>query len=417
MALPNDVNIDSTINRGYFFDVVNKWLTSEEATKRLGVSRATLYAYVSRGLIRSMAVPGSPHARQYAASDIERVQQRAEQHRNPQKAVDGALHWGNPLMESSITLISGGRLYYRGRDACELAATKSIEEMASYIWLGAFDHRFAANILKTRSASRTNRLPFLPLAQSGLSIAANHDPKAFDLRPNAVAETGWRILNLLVSLAVKSSDIDLAIDARLCREWASRIPHGTALIRAALILSADHELNVSSFTARCVASAGANPYMVVLAGLAALEGPKHGGMTRRILTMVHELRREANLTRAVADRLRRGEPIYGFHHPLYENGDPRARLILDLLQKWLPRSRDVIESRKIVLAVREVHDQNPTLDFALVVLAQAMRLPVDAALTLFALGRTIGWIGHAIEQYGSGELIRPRAKYTGPLPS
>ena len=395
---------------------MDKWVTSDEATKKLGVTRATLYAYVSRGMIRSKPAPGDPHARRYAGSDIDRIQQRAEQHRNPQKAVDGALHWGMPLLESSITLIAGGRLYYRGRDACELATTRSTEEVASYIWLGSFDHQFGDGIQQIRRTAGADNLTFLARAQSTLSLAAGHDPLALDLRPNAVAETGWRILNLLVSQAINSSEVGLTIDERLRREWAPRVSNGAALIRAALILCADHELNVSSFTARCVASAGANPYMVVLAGLAALEGPKHGGITRRIATMLVELRSDSNPTRAIADRLRRGEPLYGFHHPLYENGDPRACVILDLLQKWLPKAAEVTESRTIVGAVRELQDQNPTLDFALVVLAQAMRLPVDAALTLFALGRTIGWIGHAIEQYASGELIRPRAKYIGTLP-
>ncbi len=210
-----------------------------------------------------------------------------------------------------------------------------------------------------------------------------------------------------------SRETGLTIDERIRRAWAPRIPHAATLIRAALILCADHELNVSSFTARCVASAGANPYMIVLAGLAALEGPKHAGITRRIETMLNELRSDRNPARALEDRLRRGEALYGFHHPLYENGDPRARVLLDLLQS---KSADVIASREIVRAAQEMLDERPTLDFALVVLAQSMRLPDDAALTLFALGRTIGWIGHAIEQYASGELIRPRAKYVGMLP-
>jgi citrate synthase len=114
--------------------------------------------------------------------------------------------------------------------------------------------------------------------------------------------------------------------------------------------------------------------------------------------------------------LRRGDVLHGFHHPLYEDGDPRATVILDLLQKWLPESHEASVSMKIVRAVRELTNEKPTLDFALVVLAQAMKLPVDAALTLFALGRTIGWIGHAIEQYATNRIIRPRAKYVGMLP-
>src|SRR5207302_10861144 len=166
-------------------------------------------------------------------------------------------------------------------------------------------------------------------------------PLALDLRPHSVALTGWRILNLLTSVATESSQLEEAPDETLRRHWAARVPHAAELIRAAIILCADHELNVSSFTARCVASAGANPYMVVQAGLAALDGPKHGGITRRIGTMVNELRPHSNRRRAIADRLRRGAPLYGFGHPLYENGDPRAALLLTVLRKRLPKSAEV----------------------------------------------------------------------------
>src|SRR5688500_16991742 len=113
------------------------WLTSEEASARMGVSRATLYAYVSRGLVRTSRVQGDPRARRYAREDIERLRGRAEQRRDPQKVVERALHWGVPLLESAITLIAGNRLYYRGHDVCDLARTRSIREVASLIWLGS----------------------------------------------------------------------------------------------------------------------------------------------------------------------------------------------------------------------------------------------------------------------------------------
>src|SRR5260221_590833 len=113
------------------------------------------------------------------------------------------------------------------------------------------------------------------------------------------------------SVATESSQLEEAPEETLRRHWAARVPHAAELIRAALILCADHELNVSSFTARCVASSGANPYSVVVAGLAAIEGPKHGGMSARVETMFEELRRSRDVKRALADRLRRGETRFG----------------------------------------------------------------------------------------------------------
>lgn len=392
------------------------WLTSDEASKRLGVNLPTLYAYVSRGLVRSSPAPGKTRAKRYAREDVERLRGRAEQRRDPQKAVERALHWGVPLLESSITLITGDHLYYRGHDVCELARTKSIEEVASLVWLGTFQSDVAATDLHVVAGGRAEGLPFITRAQSMLPLVAARDPLALDLRPRSVAQTGWRILNLLASVAVASSDLAGTIDETLRRHWAGRVPHSAELIRAALIVCADHELNVSSFTARCVASAGANPYSVVVAGLAAIEGPKHGGMTARVETMFNELRRARDLKRAIADRLRRGEPLFGFGHPLYEDGDPRAKLIFEMLQKRYAKSAEVKVALAIVRAAVEIRGEQPTIDFALVALAQALRLPSGAAITLFALGRTIGWIGHAIEQYSRDEIIRPRAKYVGEMP-
>jgi citrate synthase len=179
-----------------------------------------------------------------------------------------------------------------------------------------------------------------------------------------------------------------------------------------LILCADHELNVSSFTARCVASAGSAPYAVVIAGLAALEGKKHGGATARFEAIWTSLRRSRDVPGALVERLRRGEPIEGFGHPLYPTGDPRAIVLLEML----PKSKNAAFARDFVDAARTVLGETPNLDFALVALARTLGLPNGAALTLFAIGRTIGWIAHAIEQYGQDAIIRPRAKYVGENP-
>ncbi len=393
------------------------WLSSEEASEQLGVSRATLYAYVSRGLVRSSPTPGDARGRRYAREDVERLRARAEERRDPQKTVERALHFGVPVLESAITLISGERLFYRGHDVAELARTRSIEEVASLIWTGSFESDIAATDLHVVAGGRSiEGLPFITRAQSMLPLVAARDPLALDLRPRSVAQTGWRIVNLITSVATESAELEESIDETLRKHWAAKVPHAGELLRAALILCADHELNVSSFTARCVASSGANPYSVVVAGLAAIEGPKHGGMSARVETMFEELRRARDLERALADRLRRGEMVYGFGHRLYEQGDPRANVLFDLLQKRFAKSAELKLAKEIVKAAEGLIQEKPTIDFALVALARALKLPSGAALTLFAIGRSIGWIGHAIEQYGREELIRPRAKYVGEMP-
>jgi citrate synthase len=202
------------------------------------------------------------------------------------------------------------------------------------------------------------------------------------------------------------------IDVALARAWRVRAG-GESLIRAALILCADHELNVSAFTARCVASAGSNPYAVVTAGLAALEGTKHGGSTARVEATLSAMRRERSLRSALADRMRQGHRIDGFGHPLYRGGDPRAAALLEMLERRYAKSPELRYAREFARAAAAVTGERPNIDFALGAVSRVLGLPAGSGLTLFAIGRTIGWIGHAIEQYAVDQIIRPRAKYVG----
>ena len=393
------------------------WMNASDAAEALGVSRATLYSYVSRGLVRSTAMPGNPRERRYSRDDVVRLRNRAEERREPRKIAERALHWGVPVLESSITLIDSGRLFYRGHDVAELVRSHSVEQVAALIWTGDPHVDFSATPLHVVAGGRSSEgLPFINRAQSMLPLVAARDPLAYDLRPRGVANTGWRILNLLASVATESADLEPTIEETLHRRWLPRDAKSSELFRAAIILSADHELNVSSFTARCVASAGSNPYSVVVAGLSAMEGSKHGGMSARVETMLNEVRNARDVRNALGDRLRRGEQVYGFGHPLYPGGDVRAKLLLDLLEKRYGKSGEVAFAKNAAKAGEAITGEKPTIDFALVALARTLKLDPGAALTLFTIGRSIGWIGHAIEQYAIDEIIRPRAKYVGDVP-
>ena len=402
-----------------------RYMSAREAAGELGVTLPTLYAYVSRGLIRSESAGGSRRARRYRAEDVRRLKERAERRREPERAAEGALSWGTPVMASGITLISGGRLYYRGRDALELAHGRSVEEVAALMWTG--DEKTAGALFSDEPVALSPRLrevrggvadltPFEVFAVL-LPLAAPEDPAAYDLRSAAVARAGARILRLLA--AVSTGDEGGAAEGvaeRLAGGWVPYEPDAASLIGAALVLCADHELNVSSFTARCVASSGATPYAVVAAGLAALGGTKHGGQTELVEALLGEVRSGGDARSVLAGRLRRGEGIPGFGHSLYPEGDPRGKELLRIAAVLRPGSPEVAVSQDVCEAAREIIGELPTLDLGLVTLARVLGLPPGAPLALFALGRTIGWIGHAIEQYESGVLIRPRARYTGEQP-
>jgi len=398
------------------------WIAADEAARTLDVSRSTLYAYVSRGFIRSQPSAGPSRERRYSRDDVDRLRRRAEGRRDPDRAAAHALRWGMPILESAITLIDNNRLYYRGHDAVELSRTRSLADVASLIWTGQFDAPMPAPSAGVSAAGVERDVPFAARAQIVLARAASRDPHAFDLRPEGIARTGWRILHRLAATAAPPAGagggVDLArgVEHALARAWRVRSADAD-ILRAALILCADHELNVSSFTARCVASAGSNPYAVVIAGLAALEGTRHGGASVRAESMLQAFAAAARIRPAILDRLRRGDSIDGFGHPLYRDGDPRAAALLRMLRERHRSSAELAFVLRAATAVEAITHEKPTVDFGLAAAARVLRLPAGAPLILFALGRTIGWIGQAIEQYATGQIIRPRAKYVGTMPA
>lgn len=394
----------------------DSWLSAAEAARRLGVKRPTLYAYVSRGLLRSTARGGATRECLYAREDVERLKRRAEERRDPNAIATHALDLGTPVLESSITLIDRGRLYYRGHDAAELSRTRSVTEVAALLWTGDFDGLGPPRAATGRRPSVSRDLPFIARAQTMLAGASAHDPAAFDFRTEAVVGTGLTILSLMTRAATMTPSANATIDAELARAW--QLKRGAAdVIRSALILCADHELNVSAFTARCVASAGASAYAAVIGGLSALEGVRHGGMTARVEAMLASMRHARSGRDALAERLRHGEEIHGFGHPLYPDGDPRAAELFGVLRARYAKSSELAFALDLADAATDTLGEHPSLDFALATVSRVLGLPAGSGLTLFAIGRAIGWIGHAIEQYTVGQLIRPRARYVGPAPA
>ena len=396
-----------------------RYLTAQQAAALLGVTATTLYAYKSRGQLESEPVPGRPRERRYYREDIERLQERKEARRDPARAAARGLHWGSPVLSSAITLIHHGKLYYRGRDAVKLAETATLEQVAELLWAAdAPEPRLFEQScpLSSRELARIQASAKDPLVmmQTALPQAGALDLASYDLRPAAVRQTGARIIRLLTMIAAGSPP-RAPVHVALQTAWAPRKPAVAEAIRKALVLCADHELNVSAFTARCAASAGASPYDTVAAAMATLKGRRHGGETERVSALIAEAGTPLRARAVLANRLRRGESLPGFGHPLYPAGDPRATLLMRLAEASGNRVQWNLV-RAISGAAFELLHELPNLDFGLSALARTWNLPGHAPLVLFALGRTAGWIAQAIEQYESGQLIRPRAKYIGPAP-
>jgi citrate synthase len=225
------------------------FLTAKQAAHALGVTLPTLYAYTSRGQLRSEAVPGEPRQRRYHREDVERLKDRKAARRDPARAAARGLRWGEPVLESGITLIHDGTFYYRGRDAVRLAREATVEEIAALLW-GTDEHERLfeqASALDARTTTKLAQLASepLPRIQAALPLAATADIASYDLRPAAVRAAGARIVRLMTSLIIGRASRE-PVHVALQAAWAPRHRAVADVIRTALVLCADHELNVSA---------------------------------------------------------------------------------------------------------------------------------------------------------------------------
>jgi len=403
------------------------FLTSGEAAAALGVSRQTLYAYVSRGLLTAQPIPaiaGKTRASRYLAKEVQHLAMQRTRGRKPREVAKATLSWGLPVLESAITLIEDGRLYYRGQNAVALAAHCSVEEVSALLWNCPVEAAFSAGQISAHPAFESMLAHFagcraeaamLPL----FTIASEDAPTAvWQTSAARQAEGCAALMRLLAASLLQATPSTTLIHQQCALAWKLD-QDGAELVRMALILCADHELNASSFTARCVASTGTSLRAAVVAGLAALTGGKHGGTTARVEALLDDIigtsdndtTALAQIAPSLQQRLARGERLAGFGNHLYPDGDVRAAALLSRILSQQPGLRTCIAE------VFALTGQHPSLDFALAAVRRHLQLPPGAAYGLFALGRGMGWIAQALEQRASGELIRPRAAYTGPRPS
>lgn len=387
-------------------------LDAAEAAALLGITRQTLYSYVSRGLLHPVPAE-TGRGKRYRRQEVERLAARAARSRRPRAEAGATLDFGLPVLSSGLCLIAEGELWYRGQSATALAATASLEDVARLLW-AADEDCFAATLptlpasWATLCASAPELSPF-DAATMRFALAVTALPALPREAPLPAQHARCAcLLRLMAAALLARPPTREALHRQCARAWSVAADEAERL-RAALVLCADHELNASSFTARCVASTGAPLHAAVLAGLAALSGARHGGMTERVETLLAQIDGGAAVAQAVEAALTSGRNPPGFGHPLYPGDDPRARALLHGLT--LDPAAAALQANAVALGC-----EAPSLDFALVALRRALGLPRGAAACLFALGRSVGWLAHALEQRASGGLIRPRAQYNGIRP-
>lgn len=384
---------------------MDDWVDAATACRMLSIKQATLYAYASRGLVRSTAAVGPTRAKRYSRGDLERLKARSSARAGHAAAAAGALRWGEPVLDTAISEIREDGPWYRGHSAVRLAESGTpFEAVAELLWSG----RLEAQQWPRSSDGRARGRRTLDDAIVALVAAARRDrSRRASVRP----EGGPGIVDALVASLAAPRDGSVARSI-LAGFGVRPTPRAIAAVDRALVLSADHELNPSTFAARVTAGVGADLYASAIAAVATLSGPRHGAATARIEAFAAELDTPKRAAERVREACARGEEIPGFGHPLYPNGDPRAAPLLRSARSLGRGELRVLAS--IATAAEKYAALRPAVDFGLVVLATALGLPHGAALAIFAIGRSAGWVAHAIEQRQAGYTVRPRARYTGP---
>jgi citrate synthase len=391
------------------------YLSAPEAAAELAVSQATLYAYVSRGLIRSEPSPDS-RSHRYRAEDIRNLKERRAPSVEPRafRSFDPDL----PVLDSAICTITEEGAIYRGVNCVDLAEKDTLEHAATLLWDVTGVDPFASDNCPVVSdemravAEAARRAAPIDRAIAVLALATSADPGAFTRAPEGRAMVGARILRLLVATMLNTTPSAEPLHLQIAKAWAPDHKHAADLIRRALVLLADHELNASTFTVRCAASTGLNLYDAIIPGLAALKGPKHGGAgvlaSRLVKTLI-----DNDVAPVIRERVALGERFAGFGHGIYKRGDRRAMSLLDSLTRAGAARKF---TKEVPERIAEATGEFVNIDYALAVLAHSLRLAAGSELTLFAMARSVGWIAHACEQLQHGRLIRPRARYVGPAP-
>jgi citrate synthase len=413
------------------------WYTVEEAAERLGVKPATVYTYVTRGALTRRRTGDGRSV--FDASEVETLARRGRPRRTG----------GTPelVIESAVTRLGEDRQYYRGRDAVELADYCHLEDIAEWLWTGDEsalipeqpdhpawvapkpDAPFTAQPDWPDWAASEEAVAAGRLAQKGLPdnvlplerlqvitpVLAAYDPLRLAPSDAAVAEIGRSLIAGMIDCLPPDDQGHGPLFLRLWTRLTPRLPDPkwTDVLRAAMVLAADHELAASTLAVRVAASVRADPYAVVSAGLGTTSGALHGGASLGAEALLAEIDKPANAAQVIEQRLRRGERIPGFGHKVYRAGDGRANMLFDRIRTAAPKDRRLAVAEAVLDEARRRKLPAMNIDFALATLVNATGMRSGSGEAIFAISRTVGWLAHAMEEYAKPMQFRLRAVYTG----
>jgi citrate synthase len=348
-----------------------------------------------------------------------------------QSGLEGVVAFATEIAEPDR---EGGALRYRGVDIEELVGTVPFEQVWGLLVDGTLQPGLPP--AEPHSLSVHSGDPRVDV-QSALAMLAPQwgfgqliDISDEEARDN-LARASVMALSFIAQSArgigkppVSQREIDQAtsIPERFLIRWRGEAnPNHVAAIDAYWNSAAEHGMNASTFTARVVASTGADVAAALSAAVGALSGPLHGGAPSRVLKMLDEVERAGDAEGYVKDLLDRGERLMGFGHRVYRAEDPRARVLRRTSHELGSPRVEVAEALEKA-ALAELHARKPdrvlatNVEFWSAVVLDYAEVPPELFTPMFTCARTAGWSAHIMEQKREGRLIRPTAKYVGPGP-
>lgn len=348
--------------------------------------------------------------------------------------------------ETAISTISGG-LQYRGYGIEELATKSNFDEVAYLLLHGEMPTPTELASFKKRVASQRavpkaildfvrnvpKDAPAMDVLRTGVSALGHFDPDNNSNEHAADVRKAERLLAQIPTLLSARSRLkrgleplaprpDLDHSANLLYMVTGKAPpesHRYAF-EVSLILYAEHEYNASTFTARVTASTLADLHGAIAAAIAALKGPLHGGANEKAVGVLESVGSAANAEKWIRDSLARKERIMGFGHRVYKVEDPRATLLKKFCGELAAEiGGQAVEWEKmadtIERVIREEKKLPQNVDWPAGRMYHMMGLEVELYTPIFVSSRITGWSAHVIEQHDHNRLIRPVARYTGPV--
>lgn len=389
-------------------------LTREQALQRLQVRVATLYTYVSRGLIRSVQQQGT-RRRLFSAEDVERLRCRSDAHSGNAPRGESMLRWGEPVLRSAITQVTSAGPVYRGRDAVQLAQSNTrFENVAQLLWTGALgDRPLRWDVLPLPSPVNANANDLIrSVALALLSVSSVADP--LETKRQVLTQTASALCGAAAGNGPPGDGRIGGMAEALAAAFGSKeTGHLVAdAINASLILCADFELAPAAFATRITASAGVELASSVLVGLITHSGANVAGNISDIQRLLFHDLSEWNIEEQLNIAQATGARRYGFNHPLFPTGDPRANTLLQMAASQAPQTPSWKVASHFLEQARIRCGLHPGMAIALVMLCNSLRLGPLAPFAIWMLGRAAGLVAHACEQGEQGFKIRPRASYS-----